>query len=277
MTIKKAYDYAKAYLKNIPDTEPVFEAKQIIMHITGYSAAYVLENYQNNLPPDKFDTLCSFLSRRKQAEPLQYILGNWDFFGLNFKVGKGVLIPRSDTEILAQTAIDYIKDKPLTVFDLCSGSGCIAAAVAKNCKNAKVYAIEKDPTAINYLNYNIKALNVDVRVITDDIFTYTPTLPIDVIISNPPYIPTADIKGLSKSVQFEPMCALDGGEDGLLFYRQIATRWQSFLNKNGKIFVEIGFNQAHQVNRLFSAANLTNIKIINDYSGLNRVVSAQKE
>ncbi|MBQ7045317.1 MAG: peptide chain release factor N(5)-glutamine methyltransferase [Clostridia bacterium] len=275
MIIRKAYEYAKVYLKNIENAEPVFEAKQIIMHITGLNASEILSQYANELSEEQFDALCDILYRRKSGEPLQYIFGEWEFYGLNFKVGQGVLIPRADTEILCEKAIEHIADKPLRVIDLCSGSGCIALAVASKCKNASVFALEKETEAYKYLLENIKNLNLNVTPVLDDVFSFKSEEKFDVILSNPPYIKSNDIPSLQKEVLSEPKTALDGGEDGLKFYKAIAAgakeRW---LNENGKIFFEIGFDQAKDVSDVLKQNGFSNIKIINDYNGLNRVVEA---
>ena len=274
MTIKQAYDYAKAYLTNCENSEPVYEAKQIIMHITDLTPTQILTDYAKVLSEAQFDTLCDILYMRKMGEPLQYIFGEWEFYGLKFKVGEGVLIPRADTEILCEKAIEYIKDKPLRVIDLCSGSGCIAAAVAKNCNNAFVFALEKDSKAYSYLLDNIKTLNLNVTPILSDVLEYKTTEKYDVILSNPPYIKTEVIGTLQKEVLKEPRMALDGGEDGLFFYREISKKAKDLLCENGKIFFEIGFDQAKAVTEILKENSFENIKIINDYNGLNRVVEA---
>lgn len=276
MTIKQAYDYAKVYLQNCDIEEVVFEAKQIIMHITGLNTTEILTQYASKLTDVQFDTLCDILYRRKTGEPLQYIFGEWEFYGLKFKVGNGVLIPRADTEVLCEKAIEYIGEQPLRVIDLCSGSGCIAAAVAKNCPNAFVYALEKEPNAYEYLTENIKNLKVNVTPILDDVFTFETLDKFDVILSNPPYIKTDDIPSLQTEVLCEPKTALDGGADGLKFYKSIAARAKEFLlNKNGKIFLEIGFDQAKEVSKILENNFFCNIKVINDYNGQNRVIEAK--
>ncbi len=276
MTIKQAYDYAKVYLQNCDIEEVVFEAKQIIMHITGLSTTEILTQYASTLPETQFDTLCDILYRRKTGEPLQYIFGEWEFYGLKFNVGKGVLIPRADTEVLCEKAIEYIGNRPLRVIDLCSGSGCIAATVAKKCPNAFVFALEKEPEAYEYLTKNIKNLKVNVTPILDDVFTFTTNNKFDVILSNPPYIKTGEIDTLQTEVLREPKTALDGGKDGLKFYKSIAVRAKEcLLNQNGKIFLEIGFSQAEEVSKILEDNNFCDIKVINDYNGQNRVIEAK--
>jgi release factor glutamine methyltransferase len=208
--------------------------------------------------------------RRVAGEPLQYILGEWEFFGLTFCLGEGVLIPRADTEILVEEAIKIIGDKPLKVLDLCSGSGEVAVAVAKNTK-AYVTAIEKSEKAFEFLTKNIAKNNVSVKAVKGDIFDEFEG-EYDLILSNPPYIETGVIPTLSKEVSHEPVMALDGGADGLVFYKRILSYWSTKLKSGGKIAVEIGFDQGEKVANLFSENGFSEIQQIKDYSGNQRVI-----
>lgn len=208
------------------------------------------------------------IERRLKGEPLQYILGEWEFYSLPFIVGEGVLIPRPETELLVDLALKYAT-KDSKIIDLCSGSGAIAIAVAKN-TGAKVYALEKYEKAFNYLEKNIALNNAKVTVIKEDIFNFSTNEKFDIILSNPPYIKTADLEDLQKEVKREPMTALDGGEDGLIFYRHIATL-KKHLNKGGKIMVEIGFDQAEAVQELFKKSGLLT-EVHKDLNGVQRVI-----
>ena len=200
--------------------------------------------------------------------PLQYILGEWEFYSLPFKVGKGVLIPRPETELLIDVAKDLIKNDSL-VIDLCSGSGAIAITLSK-LKNIHIDALEKYNKAIKYLNKNINLNNADVTVIKKDLFKFIPQKKYDFILSNPPYILKKDLKGLQKEVQKEPKTALDGGKDGLKFYRKIASL-TPFLKKGGNIIVEVGINEAESVASIFQENGLET-KIYKDLNGIERVV-----
>lgn len=214
------------------------------------------------------DELKKAVERRISGEPLQYILGEWEFYSLPFIVGKGVLIPRPETELLVDLALKYIKENS-RVIDLCSGSGAIAVAVAKN-SNAKVYALEKYSQAVEYLQKNIALNKANVMVIQQDLFEFTSQEKFDIIISNPPYIKSEVLPSLQKEVQHEPMSALDGGKDGLIFYRHIASM-KSLLNKGGKIIVEIGYDQADDVTEIFKKNGLITETVI-DLSGVQRVI-----
>ena len=228
---------------------PRFEAKELFNAFSG-------------------EALKKAIERRLFGEPLQYILGEWEFYSLPFKVGEGVLIPRPETELLVDLALKEIKET-CKVIDLCSGSGAIAVAIAKN-SNASVYALEKYEKAISFLERNIALNNVAVEVIKEDLFNFSPTMKFDIIISNPPYIKTSALDSLQKEVKHEPVTALDGGEDGLIFYRHIASL-KNHLNKGGKIMVEIGFDQAKEVQDIFKQNGLIT-KAYTDLSGVQRVI-----
>lgn len=213
------------------------------------------------------------LSRRLAGEPLQYILGEWEFFGLPMIVGPGVLIPRADTEIAVEKALEIIKEKPnAKVLDVCAGSGCIGIAIAKN-SNAKVSFIEKSNEAIGYLKKNLKLNSLPAEVYNTDALK-TPEIQekFDLIISNPPYIKTDVLASLQKEVQFEPQMALDGGEDGLIFYKAIAKNFKPLINDGGSLVFEIGFDEAQEVEEIMSALKYQNIKTFRDYGGNERVV-----
>ena len=208
------------------------------------------------------------IERRIKGEPLQYILGEWEFYSLPFIVGEGVLIPRPETELLVDLALKYAT-KESKIIDLCSGSGAIAIAVEKN-TGASLFALEKYEKALNYLEKNIALNKANVKVIKEDLFKFEPSEKFDIIISNPPYIKKADLASLQKEVKFEPMTALDGGEDGLIFYRHIA-KLKKHLNKGGKIMVEVGFDQAKSVQELFEKSGLLT-EVHKDLSGVQRVI-----
>lgn len=220
------------------------------------------------------------LCRREQGEPLQYILGEWEFLALSLRVGEGVLIPRPDTELLCEVAAEHLQgvDTP-QVLDLCAGSGCVGLGLASLCPQAQVTAVELSEEALPYLRENVSrypALSVTVQKgnVLTDWGNHTATY--DAILSNPPYIPTADLAGLMREVQHEPRMALDGSEDGLLFYRVIASHWCKQLRTGGFCAVEVGIGQAQAVAELFAAAGLKNCKIYPDLAGIPRVVTGEK-
>lgn len=220
------------------------------------------------------------IDRRASGEPLQYILGKWSFMDCEFYVGPGVLIPRSDTEILVETAIDYIKKNSVrVVFDLCSGSGCIGISVASVFPEVQVYCIELSDLAFPYLKRNIDLNNVkNVKAIKGDITKVcdeTDIGKIDVLLSNPPYIITSEIDSLSREVKQEPFMALDGGEDGYDFYDAIIEKWVLRMKRGSFAAFECGETQALKLKEKFSTLS-ENIKIYNDLNGIQRVVSLVK-
>ena len=205
-------------------------------------------------------------------------MGKWDFYESEFYIGEGVLIPRPETEELVEKSIDYIKSLgKCTVYDLCAGSGCIGISIAKKCKNAFVYLIEKSEDALFYLNKNAKGVE-NAKIIQGDICKIDSFFELenaDIIISNPPYIKSDDIADLQCEVLKEPLMALDGGKDGLDFYRIINDNWNNKLNENGKLFLEIGNEQGKDIFQILS--NFNNINVLKDLYGNDRMVIADKK
>lgn len=223
--------------------------------------------------------LADSLWRLKSGEPLQYVLGKWDFYESEFFVGKGVLIPRPETEELTQHVIETAKklSSPV-VYDLCSGSGCIGISVAKAVKNSSVYCVEKSEDALNYLRKNITQADNAVAVEGDVLNPHSiEPESIDIIVSNPPYIRNSDLDGLQKEVQFEPKMALDGGKDGLDFYKKIPELWYPYLKNNGSIFFEISEEQGKDVSDILNSLGYSNVEVKKDMYGNDRIVSAVKK
>ena len=222
---------------------------------------------------DKFFEYCE---RRKKGEPLQYIIGEWEFYGITFKVGEGVLIPRQDTETVVETVIKKMSGKEnLVLTDLCSGSGCIAVSLEKNLSCKKVICVEKSDKAAEYLAENIKLNNSCAEVVKGDVLddSTAEKLPAaDIIVCNPPYLTAEDMKNLQKEVSFEPETALYGGEDGLDFYRNITRIWKSKLKEGGMLAYEIGINQEDEVMRILIQHGFENVRCRTDLCGINRCV-----
>lgn len=214
-------------------------------------------------------------SRRIIGYPVQYILGEWEFYSLSFYVGEGVLIPRADTEILVETCINLAKNRKLRILDLCSGSGCIAIALKKNLPQCEVFALEKSEKALPYLHKNITLNEVDVTVIEGDVLVSHKELgKFDMIVSNPPYITGADMKTLQKEVTYEPEMALYGEDNGLYFYECITEIWKDSLNNDGILAFEIGRNQYNDVAQIFNDNEYKNICKQLDLCGIIRVIYA---
>lgn len=216
------------------------------------------------------------IGRRKSGEPLQYIVGQWDFYGFTFKVGDGVLIPRPETENLVEYVLNEIQNvKTPIVFDLCSGSGCIGLTIAKLRPDSKVYLFEKEDKAYFYLNKNLEEFNLKnaVAVKCDIMDCDLTDLPVaDAIVSNPPYIKSNEIPLLQAEVRKEPLSALDGGDDGLIFYKCIASRWSSKVKQGGSIACECGDGQSEEILPLFESVS-SEKKVIFDFNNIDRIVA----
>jgi len=271
MNVKEAYDYSFSFLKANGVDEAENKALNAVCCIAGIKPG----EYQ--LHKDDFvnmKRLADFLWRLKTGEPLQYVMGKWDFYESEFFVGEGVLIPRPETEELTELVIDYAKslENPV-IFDLCSGSGCIGICVAKKLSNAFVYCIEKSKDAYKYLERNAKGV-ANVECILGDINNEFDLPSADIIVSNPPYIKSGDMKTLQIEVKKEPSMALDGGDDGLDFYRIINDKWKKYLKDNGRLFLEIGEDEGESIKDALSA--FSNITVKKDLSGNDRMVVADK-
>lgn len=256
--------------------EAEFEALCIVSDLLGIGNSAVRLHYHDFVTAETQAKAAEIVSRRLSGEPLQYILGKWEFYSNSFFVGKGVLIPRPETELLVDFAVENGKNKAnFKCLDLCAGSGCIGISVAKALPASQVTLLEKSDEAFGYLLKNIeynRALNA--TAFKGDIFSdYTEFAQADLILSNPPYIRSEVLPSLQKEVKQEPMMALDGGADGLDFYRAIAEKWVDCLKPQGLLAVEIGEDQGQAVAELFSA-KFRKVEVIKDYSGLDRVVTA---
>lgn len=217
---------------------------------------------QPNLPvnPSHYFGL---VARRAAGEPLQYILGNWEFYGLPFAIGPGVLIPRPETEMLVELVLNA-NGENATIIDLCAGSGCVGLSIAHHLPHAQVHLVELSDAALPYLKQNA-ASHSNVTLHHADAFSLN--LKANIVVSNPPYIATHELAGLQQEVQHEPAMALDGGADGLDFYRKLAQHW---LPQCDVLAVECGDGQAEDIVQLFGGG-----QILQDFNGIGRVVLAK--
>lgn len=217
------------------------------------------------------------VNQRAGHIPLQHIIGTQEFMGLTFKVNENVLIPRQDTELLVENVVDYLGNDERTVLDMCTGSGCIAVSIDRLSKDSKVTAVDISEKALEVAQENNRLNNANVTFIQSDLFTNV-TGKYDIIVSNPPYIRTDEIPKLMEEVKsHEPVMALDGMEDGLYFYKKICGEASDYLNDNGKIFFEIGYDQGDDVSEILRQNRFCNIEVLKDLSGNDRVVIARKE
>lgn len=234
---------------------------------------------QREIEEEKQKLLCESFERFKNGEPLQYILGKWEFFGREYKVGRGVLIPREDTGAVIELAAQMLSDTQNKAFaDLGSGSGCIAVTLA--CEyGMQGYAIERSKMAYSFLSENVKMADSRVEALLGDMFSneiLEKLPPLDLVISNPPYITGKEMKELDKRVLNEPTEALFGGEDGLDYYRNIAKAYKDKLKDGGVICFEVGFKQADDVIEILRREGYKNPKEKQDFSKIRRAVGAFK-
>lgn len=274
MTLSELQKEGKIRLQRAEIEDAVFEAACLLESVTGYSRSQCLARDAEAVSERVTARFFSQIARRIQGEPLQYILGKWSFYGRDFLVGEGVLIPRPETEELVETAVSVLRENPhSTVFDLCAGSGCIGLTVAKEVPECTVYLFEKYDAAFSYLQKNAEALYVpNAHLIKADIFTDAPPdgVQADLLLSNPPYIPKRELPDLQKEVLREPSTALDGGFDGLDFYRAIQNRWLPFVNAGGTLLFECGDGQGSEIATLFESAKAA--KVLFDFQNIDRFV-----
>ena len=279
MNIFEAYNKTKKELESAGIEDYVFEAKQIIKHITGFSNSEILMNYTNQLTEFQSNNLAAIIKQRAIRYPLQYIFGEWAFYGREFYVGPGVLVPRADTETLVDVCLKYLENtENPAVLDLCAGSGCIGITLALEKACAAVTLVEKFPEAARYAERNIKRLGADnVTLICGDVLKGEANdKNYDLIVSNPPYIPKNEMKTVSPEVHYDPETALLGGEDGLDFYRAITAEYKKALKPGGMLAFEVGAGEAAAAEKLLENAGFKEISNAKDLGGISRAVYGLK-
>lgn len=276
MTIFEAYNSTKKKLEKVGIEDYVFEAKQIIKHITGLNASQILTSYNKELTLFQQNNLTALLHQREVRYPLQYIFGEWDFYGRPYYVGPGVLVPRADTETVIEAGLEYLKEKENPeILDLCAGSGCIGITFAREREDSKVLMVEKYDEAINYTQKNIYKNDApNSEVVKGDIFEGTlGDGRFDLIVSNPPYISEDEWKEISPETHFEPETALKAKDNGLEFYKAIAKNYKNSLKEGGMLLFEVGYKQAEKVAEILKNEGYNDIKFKKDLGGINRAVS----
>ncbi len=258
----------------IPD--PEVDAALLLSHVTGRAPLSL--RLDTDFAPDEeqlaaFSSLCEQRLRRR---PLQYLLGTQCFYGRDFLVDERVLIPRPETELLAERAIQALRTipAPAKALDLCCGSGCIAVTLALEVPCCRVHAADLSPDALDVTARNAQALGAHLTLHQGDLWAALPAERYHVIVSNPPYIPTEDCAALQAEVQAEPRLALDGGEDGLTFYRRIASGAEAHLHPGGKVLLEVGHDQADAVCSLLLQAGFHQVESHRDLNNIPRIVEA---
>ena len=254
------------------------EARELVCFGTGKSREDLARDGGLYASPELESQVRSLVDRHLAGEPVAYLIGEWEFYGLPLDISRDVLIPRPDTEVLTEQAIGYIKTLgECRVLDLCAGSGCIGLAVAAQAPQSRVVLGEWSDGALKICRQNIRRNGLSGRVVpmqADAREKPEKSLgDFQCIVCNPPYIPRADIDGLDNSVRdYEPHLALDGGEDGLDFYRAISEKWRDALTPGGRLYFEVGIGQADSVLRIMRAQGFGDIQVVKDLHGIPRVV-----
>lgn len=275
MTVKEAYKKCKEILAESEIEDEAFEALCLFEKVTGFDRLGIISHGDEQITDEKLNELLSLVKRRCEHEPLQYLLESWSFCGFDFCVGKGVLIPRDDTEVVVNLCVDYLKNSEnKKVIDLCAGSGAISVALEK-LVGAEVTALELSNDAFKFLKKNIKLNDSKVKAIKGDVFTAYCGFEdnhFDLIVSNPPYIKTDDIHTLQAEVRQEPKLALDGGKSGYDFYEAIIKHWSAKLRHGGALAFELGENQSDYVAELMKSQGFENIRTSLDLGGVQRAI-----
>lgn len=279
MVIREMLKKIIAELKDADCDNAVFEAHRLVRHALKMSATDLVINHSQNVSKADLNLINSYVKRRVSGEPLQYILGTQEFMSLEFNVNKHVLIPRADTETLVEYVLEKYKNKGFTLLDIGTGTGCIPLSIAYYCRRGYVRGIDISTDALNTAMLNCSKLRLSERAAFSecDILSEIPGGRFDIITSNPPYIESDVIGTLQREVKdYEPHLALDGGKDGLKFYRRICDVAPTLLNSGGLLIFEIGYNQGESVRNLMKN-NFDNIEIIKDLCGNDRVAAGYKK
>lgn len=274
-TVLKVLEWTKGYLAEKGVENARLEAEWLLCAVTGLDRMGLYLNFDKPLLDTELSAYRALVARRAKREPLQYILGNQEFMGLEFETAPGVLIPRYDTEVLVEEALK----RSATVkkaLDIGLGSGCIAVALAAKLPDAEVWGVEQSRQALDLSLRNAERNGVTIKIVEGSLFVPVVGELFDLIVSNPPYIPTADIETLQSEVRdYEPREALDGGADGLDFYRQIVPQASDYLTHGGWLLVEIGIGQTVTVRELFASAGFSDLFVAQDAASIERVVGGR--
>lgn len=285
-TIKRLLEWITEYLTGKGVDSPRLCAELLLCHVLGMQRIELYVHFDKAVQKPQLDALRDLVKRAGQHEPVAYLVGRWEFYSLSFQVSPDCLIPRPETELLVERAIQFLRKRPAPyqVLDICAGSGCIAAAIAKNVPQAQVVASDICDKALSIAAANVQALGVADRVrllrgdVYDPIVAELDAPAFDAIVANPPYVSDAEFAALAKNVKdYEPAVALRGGKDGLDVCRKIVRRAAEFLKPDGALFLEIGFSQGAAVRKLLSEqGDFSEIHIEKDLNKIERIAIAKK-
>jgi release factor glutamine methyltransferase len=287
-TVRRILEWTSGYFTRKDLDAPRLSAELLLSHVLAAPRIKLYTEYERPLSEEQLTRMRTLVQRASEEEPIAYLTGRAHFFSLEFEVTRDVLIPRPDTETLVENVLQTVRHQPglesPRVIDLCTGSGCIAAALAHNLKTSTVLATDISPKAVEVARRNIERLGLAGRVIVEEGDLFEPlermvdVQPFDLIVANPPYIRTADIETLDRSVrEYEPMQALDGGMDGLTLHRRVLEQAPARLTPGGRVYLEIAFDQGEAAREV--AANypaFEDVRILKDFGGRDRVLTARK-
>ena len=279
-TYRELYEEGRRILEQAGLPDAALDARFLLEEVCGTNLQTLLVFPEKKVTEEEVNQYRAFIQRRKDREPTAMILGEWDFMGLTFRLNKSTLIPEQDTEVLVETALEELKrrglgEAPLRILDLCTGSGCILLSLLHELGNSGGLGTDLSEEALEAARENAVRLGLQERAAfrQGDLWEPVGDERFDLIVSNPPYVPTEVIPTLEPEVRCgEPYAALDGGEDGLVFYRRIIREAAGHLKSSGIIIVESGFDEAPQIAALMQDQKLRGIRTVKDYGGLDRVV-----
>ncbi len=275
---KEFYQKITAELNAAGIPDAAFDARCMLEQVT--ERPFHLLMQEDSLSDDAQSRIQEMAASRRNGQPLQYLLGEWEFYGMRLFVDEGVLIPRPDTETLVDTILECCqKHNAPQIIDLCSGSGCIALALQENLPKAHVRAAEWSEQALAYLRKNAAYHDSNVEIFHADVLDAQwaeQFRELDFVVSNPPYLTPEDMQNLQTEVRHEPQMALLGGDDGLRFYREITKIWKHSLKNGGMLAFEVGIGQSDAVRKILEEHQFTDIRIIPDLAGIERVVTGRK-
>ncbi|MCM1136597.1 MAG: peptide chain release factor N(5)-glutamine methyltransferase [Clostridium sp.] len=271
MEYRALYRWGEEQLKEASIEEAALDARLLLEEVCGVDRNYLLSHGENQVSEEHQRDYRACIERRKRHIPLQHILGYQDFMGLKFQVSPDVLIPRQDTETLAEEVLRYLHDG-MRILDMCTGSGCILLSLLRYSNDCAGYGCDISERALQVARKNAERLELEAEFFQSDLFEKV-TGKYEIIVSNPPYIPSGEIQNLMEEVKnHDPVEALDGGRDGLDFYRKLTKEAKEYLYPGGMLFFEIGCGQADAVMGYMEEAGYKEITLCQDLAGLDRVV-----
>jgi release factor glutamine methyltransferase len=275
-TVLKVLNWTKSYLADKGIENARLESEWMLCEALGLDRVGLYVNFDRPMSVPELTRFREMVARRAKREPLQHILGSQEFMGLDFGVSPAALIPRHDTEVLVEEALKHCP-RARTILDVGVGSGCVAVALARSIPTSRVFGVDSSPEALDVAAGNAARNGVSLQLFDGSMFEPVTEMRFDLIVSNPPYIATADIEALQPEVRdFEPRQALDGGIDGLDFYRAMVPAAPAYLNDGGWLMFEVGVGQSRQVMRMFETADCyDSIFFAKDPGGIERVVGAR--